>query len=314
MSGAAISNVGTFSVAVGPEIKGAGSWNWVGIDLINSLNADQRYQAFAFENELPECDVCIFVKWLPELSVLKALAKHSAIIFCPIDAYGSGTEIDADWQRLRCCDLIVIHSPVLEKYFRGYAKTAFLHHHLKYSLPTRDRFVEEGPILWAGLWGNLPPVVNWVNEFGVQNELVILTNFSDHRCRTATDFGFRSPGKIRIEEWSAECHLEYLKNARAAIDIKGTDFRQRSKPPAKALDFIASGIPLAMNSDSGPVRYLDKLGFRVSAPDQTDFWFSRKYWEQTCEFGLKLYAEISQSQIMNQWTEILTETIGVRGD
>ncbi len=313
MSGSAISSVRTLRIAVGPEIKEAGSWNWIGNDLVDSLNESQHFESFSFQNEPPECDVSVFVKWLPDLATLQRISRHSAIIFCPIDIYGSGAEIDADWQRLRCCDHLIVHTPDLEKYFRGYAKISYLDHHLKFTIPTRETFQEEGPILWTGIWANLPPVVNWVNQFGLSEELVILTNFNGHQCRTATDFGFRSSRKILIEEWSAERHLEYLRFARGAIDIKGNDFRQRHKPSAKALDLIASGIPLAMNSDSSPVRYLNTLGFEVPEPDRIDFWLSRGYWEKTHDLGLEISSKLSRLRIMNQWREILTETISERG-
>ncbi len=38
--------------------------------------------------------------------------------------------------------------------------------------------------------------------------------------------------------------------ARAALDIKGTDFRSRHKPATKAYDFIAPGIPLTTKNYS----------------------------------------------------------------
>ena len=314
MSRAPISSNRTIKVSVGPEIQIAGSWNWVGKDLIDSLNESQHFESFPFQNNLPECDVCVFVKWMPDLATLQELSKHSAIVFCPIDIYGSGAEIDADWERLRCCNRIIVHAVELEKYFRGYAKTTFLDHHLKFITSTRETFQESGPILWTGIWANLPPVVNWVNHFGLPDELVILTNFNGHQSRSPSDFGFKSSENIRIEEWSEEGHVEFLKTARTAIDIKGNDFRQRHKPPAKALDFISSGIPLAMNSDSGPVRYLRTIGFEIPEPDQTDYWFSREYWEKTHEFGLKMSSQLSRLRIMNQWREILLKSISEQGE
>ena len=56
----------------------------------------------------------------------------------------------------------------------------------------------------------------------------------------------------------------------AAIDIKGDDFRSRHKPPAKAIDFIASGVPLAMNPDSSMVEHLARMGFDVASPLDTE--------------------------------------------
>lgn len=301
-------------ISIGPEIEEAGSWNWVGKDLMEFLSESQIYQANSFQNELPQSDVFIFVKWLPERDTLKALAKRSLVIYCPIDVYGGGAEIDADWERLRCCDRVIVHSPGLEKYFRGYAKTTYLDHHMKFTIPPRETYKNKGPILWTGVWLNLLPVVEWVNQHGLPDDLIILTNFDGHSYRTPADFGFQSSKHVQIEEWSEERHREVLPFARAAIDIKGNDFRQRYKPPAKALDLITSGIPLAMNSDSSAVRYLRNFGFRIPSPEETEYWLSQEYWEKTQAIGKSLSHELSHSQIMNRWLTIISEVISERGD
>jgi hypothetical protein len=77
------------------------------------------------------------------------------------------------------------------------------------------------------------------------------------------EVGFRRDAEIRIHHWSPERQLALTAAARAAIDIKGDDFRSRHKPPAKAIDFIASGVPLAMNEHSSPVEH---LGNRSAKP------------------------------------------------
>ena len=67
---------------------------------------------------------------------------------------------------------------------------------------------------------------------------------------SATDLGFNSSIPLRIGRWTPERHVGWTALARAAFDVKGDDFRARHKPPTKALDFLASGLPLAMNADS----------------------------------------------------------------
>jgi hypothetical protein len=83
---------------------------------------------------------------------------------------------------------------------------------------------------------------------------------------SAADFGFASHVDVQIEEWTPQRQLGLTAGARAALDIKGDDFRSRHKPPAKAIDFIASGVPLAMNPDSSPVEHLARMGFDVASP------------------------------------------------
>src|SRR5207244_1449787 len=89
--------------------------------------------------------------------------------------------------------------------------------------------------------------------------------------------------------------------ARAAIDIKGENHRQRHKPPAKAIDFIASGVPLAMNESTSPVEHLARFGFDVASPLEPERWLSRAYWEQTRHFGLALREILSLRWVALRW-------------
>ena len=52
-----------------------------------------------------------------------------------------------------------------------------------------------------------------------------------------------------------------MHDAMAALDIKANDFRARHKPPAKALDFLASGLPVIVNRGSSTDMHLQTLGY-----------------------------------------------------
>ena len=54
-----------------------------------------------------------------------------------------------------------------------------------------------------------------------------------------------------------------LELAVAAIDIKGDDFRARHKPPAKMLDFLASGVPVITNPGSSSDLFAKKNALMV---------------------------------------------------
>lgn len=301
------------TVAFGPEFPGAGSWEWVGTDLAAELNRSDIVRAVTFHDFVPECDACVFVKWLPELETLRALSQRTVVLFCPIDIYGGGHEIDFDWRRLRLCDRVVLHTPYLEKYVRGYAETALLDHHWKYAVARRTQFVEDGPLLWTGVWLNLPPLVQWANAHGLPGELVVLTNFGGHALRAPADFGFDPRLRVRMEEWSPARHLELLPSVRGVIDVKGDDFRQRHKPASKAVDAIVSGIPLAANADSSVARWLWEFGFEVASPDDTDRWLSRAYWEQTCELGDRLREALSREAVAVRLNAIVDDVLRERG-
>lgn len=52
-----------------------------------------------------------------------------------------------------------------------------------------------------------------------------------------------------------------MSKAKAAVDVKGNDFRSRHKPPAKSLDFLASSVPVITNRGSSVDLNLAHRGF-----------------------------------------------------
>jgi hypothetical protein len=272
-------------IAFGPEMPGWGSWDWVGLDIQEELRA--YYDTISFSGQrIPPCDIAVLVKLPLPLSAVEEAARRSRVIYAPLDFYGSAKEIEADASMLRRCATILVHSERLRPYLERYARVEYMDHHVKFVVPLRERFREEGLILWVGVRSNLRPLVEWVNNHSLAAELVVLTNPEDPReILTPGQFGFRSSNYVRIEHWSKEKQIDLTAQARAAIDIKGTDFRSLHKPPAKALDFIASGVPLAMNPDSCVVEHLARMGFEAASPLDTERWLSREYWEETRRFG-----------------------------
>jgi hypothetical protein len=297
-------------VAFGPELPGIGSWEWVGHDLADAL--DDRFKIVMFRDEPPECDVLVLIKWRPSFDILRRTATRSAIIYCPVDLYGSAAEIDLDWRALRLCQRIIAHCPDLARYFGSYAPVEVLDHHVKYATPLRNTFLEDGPIVWTGVWANLPPLVDWVNSHPLPAELCILTNLNDHDAVPAQTFGFTDHSRVRIENWTPDRHVERLSQARAVLDIKGQDFRARHKPAAKAVDCIASGVPLAMNADSCSTAYLRTLGFEIAAPDDLRLWLSREYWEQTRVCGAQLRERMSLAAVAGRMAQILNDVRATR--
>jgi len=304
---------GTPTIAFGPESPGIGSWEWIGQDMAQELSGD--FQTITFRERIPECDAVVFIKdkfCVPAEEIFRA-AQEAALIFCPVDLYGSSAEIDRDWQLLRRCSRIVTHSENLRKYFQSYAPVEYLDHHLKFTAPLKEHCPSEGPILWTGMRSNLPPLAKWVNQHSLPAELWILTNLEENeRNVTPQQFGFRENEKIRIEKWNPQKHREWIGLARAAIDIKGDDFRQRHKPPTKALDCLASGLPLAMNQDSNSVSYLARLGFEVAAPDNQAHWFSQEYWEQIQRLAKSLRQELSRGRIGQRFKQIIEAALAER--
>ena len=83
-------------------------------------------------------------------------------------------------------------------------------------------------------------------------------------------------------------------------------------PPAKAIDFLASGVPLAMNADSSPVEHLARMGFEVPSPLDTERWLSREYGEETRRFGAALRELLSLERIGLRYKRIIEEVLAER--
>ncbi|MES2789461.1 MAG: glycosyltransferase family 4 protein [Planctomycetota bacterium] len=258
-------------------------------------------------------DVVLFVKFLPPLLQLQEIAIQSKIVYCPIDFYGNVIDIEHDADRLCLCESIVVHAPRLIPYFQSYATTTYLDHHLKYTLPTRQEVINDGPLLWVGVRSNLGPLVNYVNCHTLPAPLMILTNSEQpSESQDPGSYGLNSLNEIQIANWSPETHLYWLGQCRAALDIKGDDFRARHKPAAKALDFLASGVPLAMNIESSSSEAVRKLGFEIASPDDPERWLSAEYAAQTRTFGLRISREFSSTRLTKQWQEVLGKIAGSR--
>jgi hypothetical protein len=130
-------------------------------------------------DEMPKCDLAIFIKHAPPHDVMDAVARHARVIYCPIDYYGSARDIDADASMLRRCSRIVIHCERLRKYFEPYAPVDYMDHHVKFATTMREQFQPDGYVLWVGVRSNLPALIQWVNRHPLPCELRILTNLED---------------------------------------------------------------------------------------------------------------------------------------
>jgi hypothetical protein len=301
------------TIAIGPEAPAFGSWEWIGADLCREL---PRFgcPTKTFRETVPECDVAVFVKFKPELVVLQELRQRCRLVYCPVDVYGSAAEIDGDSAALKCFERIIVHAERLRRYFAPYASVASLDHHLKFlaGLPSAPR--SDGPLLWIGNRSNLSPVIEWVNQTSLTGEVWLLTDFpSEAEITAAEELGFTRTNGLRIGRWTPARHREWTSLARAAFDVKGDDFRARHKPPTKALDFLASGVPLAMNRDSSSTEHLEtRYGFRLPGLDEPERWLSADYFHEIQRLAPRLRAELSLERIAQTFLALLREPIHSR--
>jgi hypothetical protein len=299
-------------IAIGPVMPGWGSWEWVGADLVQELAKYYRIRTFVPDEEIV-CDVELRIKHPRAQQLLSYSAKETPIIYCPIDLYDGSDEIDADRIWLSRCSRILVHCERLRRYFEPYAPVEYIDHHVKFVSPKRARFKTTGYVLWVGVRANLDPVIAWINAHPLPDELLILTNLEiPYEIPTGEQLGFLPGRTIRVENWSPARHLKLLPSARAAIDIKGEDFRSRHKPPAKALDFLASGVPLAMNSGTAAHEHLARLGFDVATPIEPEHWLSEEYWQETQRFGAAIRELLSLERVGRRFRRIIDEVLAER--
>lgn len=304
-------------VAFGPRMPGWGSWDWLGQDLAEALAP--WFETKVFDGaEVPECDAVIVVKHpLPE-DLMLDVARTTPLVYFPVDCFGGAGEIDSCARWLRRCARVVVHAHSLTRYFSPYAPTEYLDHHVKFVPATRSAFKEGGFVLWVGVRSNLPYLVNWLNEQDRDWKLRILTNLENPaHVPTARELGLVRNRTVVIEHWTPAVHLRRVLDAKAALDVKGGDFRQVHKPPTKAFDFVASGLPLAMPSGAS-VDHLASWGFELASPEDEPRWFSRDYWRETQLFGAAVREILSRSRIALRLRRILaavmSERHGVRSE
>lgn len=294
-------------VAFGPEAPAFGSWEWVGADLCQAL-AVMGHATSVFRDAIPDCDVIVFVKFKPSATELRQLrSDHRILIYFPVDLYDSAARIDLDSDALRSFHRIFVHCERLRKYFSAWSTVEYLDHHLKFVAPQPPQHRQDGPLLWIGNRSNLRPVIDWTNQHSLSEELWILTDFPGNEVvPSPTTLGFRNRRSVRIDRWTPERHIEWTTLARAALDVKGDDFRSRHKPPAKALDFLASGIPLAMNRDSSSTEYvLQKYGFQIAAIENREHWLSEDYWRNVQQLALLIKSDLSLEVIATRFVAMI---------
>jgi len=97
-----------------------------------------------------------------------------------------------------------------------------------------------------------------------------------------------------------------MRACKAAIDVKMTaTFNQRYKPPTKAQQYVASGIPFAVNPDSYSAEYFRLRGFDVASPLDGARWLSEAYWEATRVVGEQLRFTTSLQAVGARYRELI---------
>jgi hypothetical protein len=293
-------------IAMGPATPHA-SWRWVGEDLIPLLARHHEVRVVR-ESELllvADFDLLMLVKHLPCADDLAGLKDYNQrILYFPVDHFTSVEHIKQEAAALRLCDVLLVHSERLADELRPYCQSVELvEHYCKHALPTMNRFRPDGFVLWVGHLQNLAPVCQWFTHSSSRIRLKILTNLPE-RLELMGAAGTRLH-EIEWHPWTEALQNALFIGARAGLDIKGNQFQQRTKPPTKAQQFVASGIPVALNRESYGFEYFRSRGFEPATPDEPERWFSEEYWRETCKFGEKLRLMTSPDAVADSYLRVI---------
>jgi hypothetical protein len=304
-------------LAIGPR-RGAASWEWVGEAMASELGRDFQVVLFDGFDDVPKADVILIVKQRPSAEfVAKAASAGARIFFAPIDVYLDPGEIAADAGMLGACQAVLAHGEALVPALAPFCRKVFsVEHHARFALPQLAAFRTEGFLLWVGAFEHVPHVIGWLQQHPSPIEVRLLTDLGKRAGRVAGHFEAHRLGlSLRIaegringhpaEQWSEAAQARLMETCRAAIDIKGDSFNQSTKPPTKAQQFVASGVPFGCNPGHPAAAYFRRRGFELA--DAADFsrLLSKEYWAQTQAFAGPLRERTSLEAVGQAYREIL---------
>ena len=279
------------------RVRDKPSWNWAGFEVARELSKTHDVVLYDTARAPPECDVLFMIKKLPSSEFCElARQRGTRLVYCPIDGYRAADEIERDAELLRACALVIVHCERLLPLLRAVGANAhFVEHHNRYGLDEPAAYRDDGYLLWIGSAQYIPYLVLWLQSHPLDGEIKILTDIDNERARAKAylfaaecglDFSLMADATsiagCRIHRWSERRQRDMMQSCRAALDVKMTQFfNQHHKPPTKAQQFVASGIPFAVNPESYSAEYFRTRGFEVASPLDTVRWLSHEYWQET---------------------------------
>jgi hypothetical protein len=305
------------TLAIGP-VTGAPSWEWVGMAIADELRRDFDVVLFDRFDEAPPAELVMVIKQRPPAAFVAAIAERgSRLFFAPIDVYRDAGEIAEDAGMLGACEAVFIHGEALLPALAPFSPNIVpVEHHGRFIQPLPACHKAEGFILWLGAFEHLPYLLHWLERHPAPCEVRLLTNLAGRSSRVNGHFIAHGLGlSLKIaddsvngyaaEEWSEAAQARLMQGCRAAIDIKGDSFNQRTKPPTKAQQFVASGVPFACNPGHPAAGYFRARGFAVADAGDFTRLLSPAYWAETQRFAVPLRESISLQAVSQVYRRVL---------
>ena len=286
-------------IAIGPSRDRYPSWEWCAQDLIPDMAKLHDFTVFRRFSELDgkSFDLLMVVKQPPPA---EAKIQVNKIIYMPVDYFKNTSDILNLSNFLQSCNLIAVHCSRLSNHLKPYCnEIAFIEHYDKLVLDKPSPFRPEGFALWTGQHTYAPLICEWFTKTDTKFPLTMLTSVKKIPPH------FKNIPKLTFLDWSQSGHMEFSRNAKAGLDLKGPDFHQQAKPPLKIQQFVASGIPSAVNRDSYTWEYFHDRGFDLATPDDKARWFSQDYWNETNQFAPQLRESIKKTNVIQSYLDLI---------
>jgi hypothetical protein len=216
--------------------------------------------------------------------------------------------------------MLLVHSERLLPLLRPYCReTHFVEHYARFALDELAPYRSEGFVLWIGQLAYVPYLLRWLDEHPLEREVRILTDLDNERGWVrARANAARLGGSIELQhgpatlaghrcfQWSERRQQDMMRACKAALDVKDTAlFSQQHKPPTKAQQFVASGIPCAVNPEAYSAEYFRRRGFDLASPADAERWLSHEYWEATRAAAERLRAETSLAAVAARYRQLI---------
>jgi hypothetical protein len=286
------------NLLIGPATSKFPSWQWCAADLVPHLERGGCVvRTFSDFRELHggSHDRVLVVKHPVPDEVIFTVGR---LAYMPVDFFTTPQEITARTPFLGRCDVVASHCDRLGLYLAPYCREIVsVEHYGKYVLPNPPEWRRDGLVLWTGQRDYAPLVCDWYTRRARGFQITLLSNESPSR---------RDQSGINSYRWTPEGQRALTRVCRAGLDVKGDNFAQMTKPATKVQQFVASGVPCAVNRGSWSWEYFHQLGLDLADPDDEARWFSESYRDEVAAFGRAYRSKITPEAVAASYLRFLT--------
>lgn len=290
---------------MGPQPQRLGAPCWRKTRLSRAIG--HAFDVTEFEVDPGDADVVVVFERNLE-HVIQTVCEKAPVVYFPGIHFVSIAQIDREADVLSQCASIVVHSPSAETYFQSYAPSQLIQPPVLYTSRMITRSPRSGPLLWMGAQHRIPQLVDTVQRYRLDGEIVVLSDFGEF-VPDSDKLGFDGTQQVTVEQWTAERQLFWLRHSRAAVDLDDDNFQFRDEPVHNAISYLASGLPYAIASRGYTTQRLGRMGATLAVLAEGHQWQSKAYSDHTLRQGIALRKQCSQSAAASRFAETVRQVV-----